>query len=186
MTRLLVAALLVAAGACREPREPPAPAGAAVPAAGPDAERVVFTAAAGWSGGRSCTDVRAADGCDSQWLHSSGQLVRVFVVPVKDPAALVAFVDKLALDVAAKGGVVDRFTQNGLVLVRFLQAIPSELVDGGDGGDSDLVAINYALVGRDQRAVHLITSVVAFADQQAADARLRELLGFASWAAQTK
>lgn len=183
MTRSLIVALLALAfvAACPSSREDaPAAADAGVSQLDANAvERVVFTGAPGFTGGRTCSDVRPEDGCDSQWLHSTGQLVRVFVVPVRDPAALAAFVDKLAADVAAKGGVVDRFSQSGLTLVRFLQEMPSDSVDGGAA--MDLVSINYALVGRDQRAVHLITSVVAFAEQQAADARLRDLLSFASW-----
>lgn len=158
---------------------PPAALDAGVTTTTTGAEVVVFTGAPGWQGGRGCTDVRPEDNCDSQWLHSSGQLVRVFVVTVKDPKALTTFVDKLAADVASKGGVVDRFTQNGLTLVRFLQAVHADVVDGG--AVEDVVTVNYALVGRDQKAVHLITSVVAFDEQQAADARLRELLGFAAW-----
>ena len=187
------------AGGC--PKDPPAAvvgdAGAAVVgdagAAAGTGEVVVFTGAPGWTGGRACTDVNAEDGCDSQWLHTSGQVVRVFVVPVKDAAALTSFVDKLAADVAQKGGVVDRFTDNGLTLVRFLQAVRSDQREpdgapghadaGAHGAEThgDLAAINYALVGRDQRAVHLITSVVAFDEQQAADARVRALLASAAW-----
>ena len=138
----------------------------------------MFAGAPGWSGGRTCTDVKPEDGCDSQWLHTSGQVVRVFVVDVKDERAVDAFVDKLASDVAKKGGVVDRFTQQGLTLVRFLQSVTSE--DAADKG-AQLASINYALVGRDKRAVHLITSVVAFADQKVADERLRALLDSATW-----
>ncbi len=159
----------------------PAVADAGVVANPTGNEVVVFTGAPGWQGGRGCTDVRPEDNCDSQWLHSSGQLVRVFVVTVKDPAALHTFVDKLAADVTTKGGVVDRFTQNGLTLVRFLQAVRGDAIDGGVA--DDVVTVNYALVGRDQKAVHLITSVVTFEEQHAADARLRELLGLAAWTA---
>lgn len=141
-------------------------------------EVVVFSGAAGWSGGRSCTDVRPDDGCDSQWLRTdadgNGQVVRVFVVDVKEERALAAFVDKLSADVANKGGVVERFMQNGLTLVRFLQPVK-------DDEGMALASINYALVGRDKKAVHLITSVVDFDEQQAADARVRALLAFASW-----
>lgn len=164
------------------PKEEPSLAAVVDAGVSPKGEVVVFTGAPGWSGGRGCTDVRPEDNCDSQWLHSSGQLVRVFVVTVKDPAALLTFVDKLAADVASKGGVVDRFTQNGLTLVRFLQAVRGDAIDGGAA--DDVVTVNYALVGRDQKAVHLITSVVTFDQQQAADARLRELLGFAAWTTQ--
>lgn len=177
--RVVVVSLCFAFGAGCPKEAPPVDAGAPASASSGPVEKVVFTGAPGFEGGRSCTDVRPEDGCDSQWLHTTGQVVRVFVVPVTSPAALAAFVDKLAADVASKGGVVDRFSQNGLTLVRFLQAMPGDAVDGG--APADLVAINYALVGRDQRAVHLITSVVAFGEQQPADARLRELLGFASW-----
>jgi hypothetical protein len=178
MRLIVLLALVCVTVAC--PKDPPptvVDAGASIAAAA--AEVVVFTGAPGWQGGRGCTDVRPEDNCDSQWLHSTGQLVRVFVVTVKDPAALTMFVDKLAADVATKGGVVDRFTQNGLTLVRFLQAVRGDAIDGGAA--DDVVTVNYALVGRDQKAVHLITSVVGFDEQQAADARLRELLGFASW-----
>src|SRR5207244_4191351 len=112
--------------------------------------------------GVACSDVRPEDGCDSQWLHTSGQVVRVFVVDVQDQRALDSFVEKLSNDVANKGGVVDKFSQNGLTLIRFLQEVP------GDHGEK-LAAVNYALVGRDHRAVHLITSVVDFAEQRAAD-----------------
>lgn len=175
----LLAPVLALAIVAACPKDAVAPdAGSSVPAA--DAvERLVFTGAAGWNGGRVCTDIEPEHGCDSQWLHGTGQVVRVFVVPVKDPAALAAFVDKLSADVVKKGGVVDRFTQNGLVLVRFLEAMKGDGVDGG--APLDLASINYALVGRDQRAVHLITSVVAFGEQEPADARLRELLGAAAW-----
>lgn len=173
--------LLLAAACAKESARAVAAgsAGTVVDAGVPTSERVVFTGAVAWSGGRACSDVSATDGCDSQWLHASGQVVRVFVIPVKDPAALLAFVDKLAADVVAQGGIVDRMTQDGLTLVRFLQAMVS------DGGVEDIATINYALVGRDQREVHLITSVVPFAEQQAADARLRELLTFAAWTART-
>lgn len=179
MLRLLISlALLSLALAC--PKEaPPAIVDAGTASSSTAGEVVVFTGAPGWQGGRGCTDVRPEDNCDSQWLHSSGQLVRVFVVTVKDPTALHTFVDKLAADVSTKGGVVDRFTQNGLTLVRFLQSVRGDAIDGGVM--DDVVTVNYALVGRDQKAVHLITSVITFEEQQAADARLRELLGFASW-----
>lgn len=177
--------LLVLALAAACPKEPPpsavVDAGTATASAPvTPSEVVVFTGAPGWTGGRTCTDVRPEDNCDSQWHHAAtGQMVRVFIVRVKDPAALSTFVDRLAADVTSKGGIVDRFTQNGLTLVRFLQAVRGDAIDGGAA--DDLATINYALVGRDQRAVHLITSVVSFEEQQAADARLRELLGFASW-----
>jgi hypothetical protein len=147
---------------------------AASPTTSSRGEVVVFAGAPGWSGGRACTDVRVEDGCDSQWLHTSGQVLRVFVVDVKEERALDAFVSRLADDVTKKGGVVDRFVENGLTLVRFLQPLKDEK-------GTDLASINYALVGRDKKAVHLMTSVVAFDDQQEADARLRELLTFASW-----
>ncbi len=178
-------ALLVLAASLGCTRSPAAPTGAeggtpaaAVAAAAPSGpargEALTFAGAEGWTGGRSCTDVRPEDHCASQWLHSSGQVVRVFVVEVKDASALERFVDNLAKDVTGKGGVVDRFSENGLTLVRFLQR-----VKGDDG--AALASINYALVGRDKTAVHLITSIVAFEDQRAADGRLRALLDSASW-----
>jgi hypothetical protein len=180
--RLAVAVAFVSLSLACPKEAPPVLVDAGVALAVPMGnEVVVFTGAPGWQGGRGCTDVRPEDNCDSQWLHTSGQLVRVFVVTVKDPAALHSFVDKLAADVTTKGGVVDRFTQNGLTLVRFLQAVRGDAIDGGTA--DDVVTVNYALVGRDQKAVHLITSVVTFDEQQAADAKVRELLGFASWTA---
>ncbi|HEY4220530.1 MAG TPA: hypothetical protein VGO62_04290, partial [Myxococcota bacterium] len=110
----------------------------------------------------------------SQWLHGTGQVVRVFFVPVANEAALAGVVDRLARDVTDKGGVVDRLSQNGLTLVRFLQEVP------GDKNEK-LASINYALIGRDHRAVHLITSIVAFDEQRPADDRLRALLDAAAW-----
>ena len=134
----------------------------------------MFPGAPGWSGARKCTDVRPEDNCDSQWLNVDGQVVRVFVVDVADHRALDTFVDKLAKDVTSKGGVVDRFTQNGLTLVRFLQETK------GEKGEQ-LAAINYALIGRDEKAVHLITSIVPFETQRDADQRLRDLMQYAAW-----
>lgn len=183
---LVTAVVALAACTKDEPRADPSPSTTAAPAATQDAtpcatpprEAVVFSGAPGWSGGRSCTDVRPEDGCDSQWLRTApdgnGQVVRVFIVDVKEERALDTFVDKLAADVANKGGVVDRFTQQGLTLVRFLQPVK-------DDEGMSLASINYALVGRDKKAVHLVTSVVAFDEQQAADVRLRELLSSAAW-----
>ena len=137
-------------------------------------EHVTFASAGGWQR-TACSDVRAEDGCDSQWLHNTGQVVRVFFVPVKDERALTSFVDKLAQDVASKHGVVDRFTQNGLTLVRFLQEVP------GDDKGERLASINYALVGRDHRAVHLVTSIVDLDQQRPSDDRVRALLDTAAW-----
>jgi hypothetical protein len=50
-----------------------------------------------------------------------------------------------------------------------------------DGGAMDVASINYVLVGKDEKAVHLITSIVPFDAQQPADQRLRELLTTAAW-----
>jgi hypothetical protein len=167
-----------------DPAAPPAPAAAPASTADNPAELqevVTFRGAPAWSGGRSCTDVRPEDGCDSQWLHASGQVVRVFVIDVKEERALDAFVERLAADVGSKGGVVDRFTQNGLTLVRFLQRVPLDPGAPGEPGDG-LASLNYALVGRDKKAVHLMTSIVPFEEQQVSDARMRELLSFSAWA----
>jgi hypothetical protein len=183
MKRFVVVTLAIfAMAACKDDKagdKPPphvSDAGSEVP---PGPEVVVFTGAPGWEGGRTCTDVRPEDGCDSQWLRTdkdgNGQVVRVFFVEVKDERALDGFVDKLARDVAGRGGVVDRFTQNGLVLVRFLEPRKDEK-------GNDLAAINYALIGRDKRAVHLITSIVDYEAQQQADQRVRDLLEHAAWA----
>jgi len=100
--------------------------------------------------------------------------VRVFIADVKEQRALDAFVDRLAKDVAAQGGVVDRFQQEGLTLIRFLQPIK------GDKGQ-DLASLSYALIAPDRRAVHLITSIVAFDAQKDADANVRGLLAHAAW-----
>lgn len=136
-------------------------------------EAVVFQGAAGWNGARGpCTEVRPEDGCDSEWRHESGQVARVFIVDVPDQAALEGFVKRLEGAVTKNGGVVERIPQGELTLVRFLQPAP-------DG----LATINYALTGKELHSLHLITSVVPFAEQQDADARLRGLLEHASWSA---
>jgi hypothetical protein len=140
-------------------------------------EHLVFSAE-GWAGGRGrCTEQLASEGCDSEWTHpASAQLVRVFVVPVADSKALPAFVDKLSADVRARGGLAETVSAGGMALVRFLE-------HGAIGvAGAELATLNYALIGRDQRAVHLITSVVPFDLQQPADERLRALLTSASWA----
>lgn len=143
-------------------------------ASAPVAVSVVFIGAAGWSRTEGpCTEVRPEDGCVSQWVHQGGQVTRVFAVSVPDQAALDGFVQRLEQTVSKSGGIVERIAQGELVVVRFLQSAP--------GG---LATINYALPGRDARALHLITSVVPFAEQQDADARLRALLDHAAWSAQ--
>lgn len=187
MTRAVLAALVLIPLACtRSP--PPAP-----PDAGPQAalaadagvplgpERVVFASPA-WTGARgACTEDTAKDGCDSEWHHTeSQQLVRVFVVDVQDEAALPRFVDKLSSDVRARGGVAERIDQGGLTVVRFLEQAQQAV----DGGVLSVATLNYALIGRDKRAVHLITSVVPFDDQQTSDERLRALLTTAAWSAE--
>lgn len=143
------------------------------PASSSAGEAVVFIGAAGWSGGRGpCTEVRPEDGCDSEWRHDSGQVARVFVVDVPDQRALDGFVQRLEQTVQKNGGVVERYPQGELTLVRFLQSAP--------GG---LATINYALTGKQLRALHLVTSVVPMAEQQQADTRLRALLEHAAWTA---
>ncbi|MBI1945286.1 MAG: hypothetical protein HYS27_06295 [Deltaproteobacteria bacterium] len=140
-------------------------------AAAPAGETVVFVGAAGWSKADGpCTEVRPEDGCVSEWRHDGGQVARVFAVAVPDRAALDGFVKRLEETVTKNGGVVERIAQGELSVVRFLQAAPG-----------DLATINYALPGRDARALHLVTSVVPFAEQQGADQRLRGLLDHASW-----
>jgi len=140
-------------------------------AATPPAETVVFVGAAGWSRSEGpCTEVRPEDGCVSEWRNDSGQVARVFAVAVPDQAALDGFVHRLEETVTKSGGVVERIAQGEQTVVRFLQSAP--------GG---LATINYALPGRDARALHLVTSVVPFAEQQDADVRLRALLDHAAW-----
>ncbi len=146
--------------------------GAGGPATAPSFEAVVFVDAPDWARhGGPCTEVRPEDGCVGEWRHESGQAARVFAIAVPDRPALDGFVQRLEQQVTKNGGVVERIAQGEATLVRFLQPAP--------GG---LATINYALPGRDGRALHLITSVVPFDDQQAADQRLRALLEHASWA----
>jgi hypothetical protein len=137
-------------------------------------EVVVFTGAPGWTGERKCVETKEPR-CDSEWRHTeTGQLVSVIVFDVKDPRAMSGFVDRLANDVTQKGGVVERFTQNGMQLVRFLQQLEVP-------GQPSAALINYALIPRNEDAVHLISSVVPFDEQRPADERLRALLEHASW-----
>lgn len=136
------------------------------------AEAVIFEGAAGWTGARGpCTEVRPEDGCDSEWRHDSGQVARVFVMDVPDRTVLDDFVRRLEGAVQKNGGMAERIPQGELTLVRFLQPAP--------GG---LATINYALTGEKLRALHVVTSVVAFDQQQEADVRLRALLEHAVWA----
>lgn len=145
--------------------------GAGTSSAAPAFEAVVFVDAPGWvRRDGPCTEVRPEDGCVSEWRHEGGQAARVFAIKVPDRAALDGFVQRLEETVTKNGGVVERIAQRELTLVRFLQPAP--------GG---LATINYALPGRDGRALHLVTSVVPFDDQQAADGRMRALLERASW-----
>ena len=139
----------------------------------PAIETVVFVGATGWSQANGpCTEVRPEDGCVSEWRHDGGQVARVFAIDVPDQAALDGFVQRLEQRVAQNGGVVERFPQGELTLVRFLQSAA--------GG---LATINYALLGAELHALHLITSVVPLAEQQDADVRLRALLEHAAWRA---
>ncbi|MCC7108728.1 MAG: hypothetical protein IT382_05540 [Deltaproteobacteria bacterium] len=134
-------------------------------------EAVVFEGAAGWTGARGpCTEVRPEDHCDSEWRHESGQVARVFIIDVPDKAALDNFVGRLEGAVQKNGGLTERIPQGELTLVRFLQPAP--------GG---LATLNYALTSDKLRALHLVTSVVPYDEQQTADARLRGLLERAVW-----
>ncbi len=150
--------------------------GANDPGAAPSFESVAFVDAPGWTRHAGpCTEVRPEDGCVGEWRHEGGQAARVFAIAVPDRPALDGFVQRLEESVTKNGGVVERLAQPSstgeLTLVRFLQPAP--------GG---LATINYALPGRDGRALHLVTSVVPFDEQQPADARLRALLERATWA----
>jgi hypothetical protein len=129
---------------------------------------VVFQNAPGWSGGRTCPVSKDAR-CDSEWTHESGQLVTVFVFDVPDARAIAGFEERLAADVVKRGGVVDRFTQGGLRLMRYLQEVEGH------------AQINYVLVAPDESALFHISSLVPFEQQRDADERIRTLLEHAAW-----
>ncbi len=161
---LATPALLMAISVLRRTRGPAS-------SSKPPSEAVVFEGAACWTGARGpCTEVLPEDHCDSEWRHDSGQVARVFIMEVPDQEARDNFVQRLEEAVTKNGGVVERIPQGELTLVRFLQSAP-------DG----LATINYALTGKELRALHLITSVVPFAEQKDADVRLRGLLEHAVW-----
>lgn len=141
-------------------------------------EHIAF-AHEGWSGARGpCTESLTAQGCDSEWRHvATHQLVRVFFVALPDERGLNGFMAKLESDVTSRGGIVERIDQGGNQLIRYLERARVD----GDAGSIEVASLSYVLVGRDAKAVHLITSVVPVDDQQPSDERLRALLGTASW-----
>jgi hypothetical protein len=138
----------------------------------PPAQRVLadvldFPGATGW---RPATCREAA--CAGAWTHDSGQQVDVVVLPVPDPARLSALADRLQAQVTGAGGRVDRLELAGGVL-RMLRPV--------DDDARPMVLINYIITAPEQRALHVVSSLVPFSDQEQGDARVRDLLAFAAW-----
>lgn len=187
MKKLVIAAMLLtvasACSKCSKSSDSTAPAKATnAPMVAPPptdgVARVVFESDK-WTGGRGqCSDGTAAEGCDSEWRHAeTQQLTRVFMIPVRDLQALKSFMQKIESDVKARNGIAESFALGDRTLVRFLERAREAV----DGGSRDVASLNYVLVGEDKKAVHLITSIVPFEDQQPADQRLRDLLNTAAW-----
>jgi hypothetical protein len=122
-----------------------------------------------------CSDVAAADLCQSQWVHRDGQVARVLLLPVPDPTKLTTLAERLATQARAAGGVAE-VVDTERHAIRLLQPMRDAAHD-----DALLVGLTYVLTAPEGRALHLLTSTVPLADQEPGDQRLRDLLAFGAW-----
>lgn len=136
-----------------------------------------FPGATDWRAEPSCTDVAAADPCVSQWRHTTGQVARVLLLPVPDPARLPQLAARLQEQTKASGGVAeDITTAGGQQVIRLLQPMRD-----ADHADATLVGFTYVLTAPDHRTLHMVTSSAPLKDEAEADRRLQDLLAFGAW-----
>lgn len=136
-----------------------------------------FPGATDWHADPACTDVAPTDPCVSQWRHTSGQLARVLLLPVPDPARLPQLAARLQEQTKASGGVAeDITTAGGQQVIRLLQPMRD-----ADHADATLVGFTYVLTAPDHRTLHMVTSSAPLKDEADADRRLQDLLAFGAW-----
>lgn len=146
-----------------------------------------FPGASFWKEEERCTDVAEGDICAGEWTHQNGQKARVLLLPIVDSRRLESFTKRLKAKVEGEGGVVEEFVPSQLMgqcglpadtplrIVRLLQPVVRQ------EDNAKLVNITYVIPGADHRVLHLLTSLVAEADQVGADGRVRDLLAFGAW-----
>jgi hypothetical protein len=122
-----------------------------------------------------CSDVGPDDLCQGQWRHATGQIARVLLLPLPDPSKLATLAERLQAQTRAAGGVAEVIAGERPA-IRLLQPMR----DAGHH-DAVLVGLTYVLTAPDNRSLHLLTSTVPLAEQEAGDQRLRDLLAFGAW-----
>jgi hypothetical protein len=122
-----------------------------------------------------CSDVGPDDLCQGQWRHESGQVARVLLLPLPDPSKLDTLAERLQTQTRAAGGIAERI-DGERPAIRLLQPMRD-----ATRGDVVIVGLTYVVTAPDGRSLHLLTSSVPLADQEAGDRRLRDLLAFGAW-----
>jgi hypothetical protein len=141
-----------------------------------DGSRLSFPGATGWTE-EPCAGQGDGDVCLGQWAHDAGQVARVLLLPLPDPSKLDTLAERLRQQTEASGGVAERVDGGAAgTVIRLLQPMKD-----ADHQDAAIVAITYVVAAPDRRSIHLLTSSAPLPAQEAADARVRDLLAFGVW-----
>lgn len=138
-------------------------------------ERAVLAASApGWrAADEDLSQEERAKGAYRMWRHSKGHEVRVFFLQPPPEFSPEEFLMKMFLEMEVAGP----FVEGGLSGVRFLQNL--ECANEDHAHDGVVTTINYAVFGGG--GIHLVSTVVPWAEQQKADRRMILLLQCAGW-----